>query len=192
MRLRVQITDCTVSHQNCRKTSLSDLLHANPQSYGAHSRFGGDIQSAVTCLANAVRPLHRLRQVDTAEHAVLRFLLEVLQQGPEGPARRTVLRQLHAPRAGPQQAHPVLPAPVAMMVVVTVVMGPVCGRRVMVVGTARRHQEPARGRDLQRRQPRRHRPPTEQTPTAGAAAAAIRVIAITGPWTRRGTVEEDK
>jgi hypothetical protein len=68
-----------------------------------------------------VRPLHRLRQVNTAQHAVLRLLLEILQEGAEGPARRAVLRQLSAPRAGPEQAHSVLPAPVAMVVVVTVV-----------------------------------------------------------------------
>ena len=144
------------------------------------------------CLADAVRPLHRLCQVDAAQHAVPRFLLEILHEGPEGPAGRAVRRQLAAPRAGPEQAHPVLPAPMAVMVVVTVVT--MHGRRVVMVGTARRRQETARRRHLERRQPERQRPPsraaTEQTPAT--AAAAVGVIAVSGPGVRRGAIEEDE
>ena len=72
-------------------------------------------------LANAMRPLHRFCQVDAAQGTLLRLRLEVLHERPERPAGHAVLRHLGAPRAGPEQAHPVLPSPMPVMVVVMAV-----------------------------------------------------------------------
>ena len=151
---------------------------------------GSETRRCVSRLPNAMRPLHRLGQVNAAQHAFPRLLLEIFQHRPEGPAGRAVLRQLGAPRAGAEQAHPVLPAPVAVVVVVTVVT-PVRRRRVVVFGTTGRHKYPARWRHLERRQPGGQRPTARAAEEPSAAAVGI-VIVTGGSGVWCGAVEEDE
>ena len=138
-----------------------------------------------------MRPLYRLRKVHAAQIALMQLRLEVLHESPEGPAGHAVLRHPDAPRAGPQQAHPVLPSavPVVVVVVVAEQVGSMRRRRV-VVGTARRGEDPSARGHFQRRQAGRQRPPASIAAAISMARAAIRVIGVAG--VRRAAVEQDE